>query len=93
MITDIMRMAASFTRVAAILVAASVASVNADGTLAFNAADAGVASQGGHDCHRSFPTFMWAGSKAGEHWQVGNQIEYAWSFLSGDYLLAIHSYL
>lgn len=78
MVTAIMRRVVSFTRVAAILVAASVASVNADGTLAFNAADAGVASRSGHDCHRSFPTFMWAGSKAGEHWQVSCQFGYAW---------------
>lgn len=68
----------SFTQVAAILAAASVASVNADGTLAFSAADAGVASRGGHDCHRSFPSFMWAGSKAGEHWQVSYRFDYAW---------------
>lgn len=40
-----------------------------DGTRAFDAGAWEVA-QGGQDCHRSFPAFLWAGSKTGGNVEV-----------------------
>lgn len=59
-----MRRPASFSMVGVLSAAASVAAVGAG---------SGVIFRGGYDCHQSFPTFLWTGSKAGEHWQSGYQ--------------------
>lgn len=65
-----MRRPAGRTLVAGLCAAAAAGSLSAvDGTLAFESGAWEVA-QGGQDCHRSFPAFLWAGSNAGGKLEV-----------------------
>lgn len=69
-VVAIMRRPTYNALVAGLTAATSLAAVLADGTLALHANAGNVASREGQGCHHSFPSFLWAGSKAGEQRQV-----------------------